>query len=154
MADNIAAKEQAEAPEGMITGLISEQVTSRPMIYNRKIQGHTELADGPIYQEARKRGKRMIRDLHKPPEGEEEGDENSDIEAELERLEGRREIEKFVHGVRNGEIVGGPANGRRMRHATREGNRPSFWTYLKRNGCRGYQKQGEEEIIHHVLSGR
>eukprot|EP00965_Chrysotila_dentata_P108583 3586832-Pleurochrysis_carterae.AAC.1 len=40
-----------------------------------------------------------------------------------------------------------------MRHATREGNRPSFWTYLKVNGCRGCQKQDEEETIHHVLSG-
>eukprot|EP00965_Chrysotila_dentata_P163128 5387605-Pleurochrysis_carterae.AAC.1 len=40
-----------------------------------------------------------------------------------------------------------------MRHATREGNRPSFWTYLKVNGCRGCQRQEEEETIHHVLSG-
>eukprot|EP00965_Chrysotila_dentata_P193323 6175693-Pleurochrysis_carterae.AAC.1 len=28
-----------------------------------------ELADGPIYQEVRRRGKKMIRELHKPPEG-------------------------------------------------------------------------------------
>eukprot|EP00965_Chrysotila_dentata_P105627 3488747-Pleurochrysis_carterae.AAC.1 len=41
-----------------------------------------------------------------------------------------------------------------MRHATREGNRPSFWTYLMVNGCRDCQKQEEEETIHHVLSGR
>eukprot|EP00965_Chrysotila_dentata_P100897 3333141-Pleurochrysis_carterae.AAC.1 len=40
-----------------------------------------------------------------------------------------------------------------MRHATREGNRPSFWTYLKVNGCRGCQRQEQEETIHHVLSG-
>eukprot|EP00965_Chrysotila_dentata_P159394 5265603-Pleurochrysis_carterae.AAC.1 len=40
-----------------------------------------------------------------------------------------------------------------MRHATREGNKPSFWTYLKVNGCRGCQKQEEEETIHHVISG-
>eukprot|EP00965_Chrysotila_dentata_P048908 1622855-Pleurochrysis_carterae.AAC.5 len=40
-----------------------------------------------------------------------------------------------------------------MRHATSEGNRPSFWTYLKVNGCRGCQRQEEEEAIHHVLSG-
>eukprot|EP00965_Chrysotila_dentata_P082718 2729380-Pleurochrysis_carterae.AAC.1 len=40
-----------------------------------------------------------------------------------------------------------------MRHATREGNKPSFWTYLKVNGCRGCRKQEEEETIHHVLSG-
>eukprot|EP00965_Chrysotila_dentata_P111573 3688798-Pleurochrysis_carterae.AAC.1 len=39
-----------------------------------------------------------------------------------------------------------------MRHATREGNRPSFWTYVKVN-CRGCQKQEEEETIQHVLSG-
>eukprot|EP00965_Chrysotila_dentata_P224622 6194290-Pleurochrysis_carterae.AAC.1 len=39
-------------------------------------------------------------------------------------------------------------------HATREGNRPTFWTYLKVNGCsRGCQRQEEEETIHHVLSG-
>eukprot|EP00965_Chrysotila_dentata_P144740 4781034-Pleurochrysis_carterae.AAC.1 len=38
-----------------------------------------------------------------------------------------------------------------MRRATKEGNRPSFWTYLKMNGCRGCQKQDEEETIHHVL---
>eukprot|EP00965_Chrysotila_dentata_P208185 6184563-Pleurochrysis_carterae.AAC.2 len=40
-----------------------------------------------------------------------------------------------------------------MRHATRAGNKPSFWTYLKENGCRGCQKQEEEETIQHVLSG-
>eukprot|EP00965_Chrysotila_dentata_P042311 1403964-Pleurochrysis_carterae.AAC.1 len=40
-----------------------------------------------------------------------------------------------------------------MRHATREGNKPYFWTYLKENGCRGCQEQGKEETIHHVLSG-
>eukprot|EP00965_Chrysotila_dentata_P089884 2966922-Pleurochrysis_carterae.AAC.1 len=68
---------------------------------------------------------------------------------------GSNEIEKFVHRIRNGEVVGGPANARRMRHATREGNKPSFWTYLKVNGCRVCQKQEEEEIIHHVIiSGR
>eukprot|EP00965_Chrysotila_dentata_P191352 6174459-Pleurochrysis_carterae.AAC.1 len=63
-------------------------------------------------------------------------------------------MEIFVHGIRNGEVVGGPANARKMRHATREGNKPSFWTYLKANGCRGCQKQEEEETIHHVISGR
>eukprot|EP00965_Chrysotila_dentata_P028798 957115-Pleurochrysis_carterae.AAC.1 len=40
-----------------------------------------------------------------------------------------------------------------MRHATRAGNKPSFWTNLKVNGCRGCQKHEEEETIHHVLSG-
>eukprot|EP00965_Chrysotila_dentata_P104551 3452641-Pleurochrysis_carterae.AAC.1 len=55
---------------------------------------------------------------------------------DIERHEGKREVEKFVHGLRNREIVGGPARERRMRHATREGpNRPSFWTYLNVNGC-------------------
>eukprot|EP00965_Chrysotila_dentata_P063689 2110409-Pleurochrysis_carterae.AAC.1 len=80
-----------------------------------------ELADGPIYQEVRRRGEKMIRDLHKPPEGgdseggvargmiigsrnDEEEEESSDMEAELERQEGRREIEKGVHSTRNGEI--------------------------------------------------
>eukprot|EP00965_Chrysotila_dentata_P023785 787866-Pleurochrysis_carterae.AAC.1 len=85
--------------------------------------------------------------MHKPPEGggqcegriargilktgtAEEEDE-SDWEMEAERQAGKREVEKFVHGIRNGEIVAGPANERRMRHATRAGNKPSFWTYLK-----------------------
>eukprot|EP00965_Chrysotila_dentata_P261599 6214311-Pleurochrysis_carterae.AAC.2 len=72
---------------------------------------------------------------------------------DIERQEGKREVEKFVHGLRNGEIVRGPARERRMRHATREGNKPSSWTYLKANGFRGCQKQEEEETIHHVLSG-
>eukprot|EP00965_Chrysotila_dentata_P196195 6177433-Pleurochrysis_carterae.AAC.1 len=63
-------------------------------------------------------------------------------------------MEKFVHQIRNGEMVGGPANARRMKHATMEGNKPSFWTYLKVNGCRGCQKQEEDETIHHVISGR
>eukprot|EP00965_Chrysotila_dentata_P256887 6212707-Pleurochrysis_carterae.AAC.3 len=40
-----------------------------------------------------------------------------------------------------------------MKHATRLGNRPSFWTYLKENGCRGCQKTEEEETIQHVLGG-
>eukprot|EP00965_Chrysotila_dentata_P011790 386921-Pleurochrysis_carterae.AAC.1 len=40
-----------------------------------------------------------------------------------------------------------------MRHVTRAGHKPSFWTYLKVNGYRGCQKQEEQEIIHHVLGG-
>eukprot|EP00965_Chrysotila_dentata_P043955 1461285-Pleurochrysis_carterae.AAC.1 len=165
IADNIAAQEQEASPEGMITGLISKHVKSRPIIYNRKVMGHTELADIPIYQETRRRGKKFIRDTHKPPEGgdncevrvakglldggETEEEEDYDIEMDIERQEGKREVEKFVHGLRNGEIVGGPARERRMRHATKEGNRPTFWTYLQINGCRGCQRQEEEETIHH-----
>eukprot|EP00965_Chrysotila_dentata_P083329 2748998-Pleurochrysis_carterae.AAC.1 len=147
IADNIAAQEQEAAPEGMVTGLISKQVKSRPIIYSRKVMGRMESADIPIYQEARRRGKKLIRDTYKPPEGghkcergvarglidgcNTEEQEDSDIEMDIERQEGKREVEKFVHGLGNGEIVGGPARERRMRHATREGNRPSFWTYLK-----------------------
>eukprot|EP00965_Chrysotila_dentata_P078984 2604930-Pleurochrysis_carterae.AAC.1 len=56
IANSIATKEQEKAPEGMIVGLISKQVKSRPAIHNRRVQGHMELADGPIYQEVRKRG--------------------------------------------------------------------------------------------------
>ena len=168
IADNIAAQDQDIIP-GMDTGLISKQVKSRPLIYTRKAMGHTELADIPIYQEVRRRGKKFIRDIHKPPKGGDtcesgvarglidggitEEEDVSDIEMDIERQEGKREVEKFVHGLRNREIVGGPARERRMRHATREGNKPSFWTYLKVNGCRGCQRQEEEETIHHVLSG-
>eukprot|EP00965_Chrysotila_dentata_P017788 591787-Pleurochrysis_carterae.AAC.2 len=36
LADNIATQEQEETPEGMVTGLISKQVKSRPIIYNRR----------------------------------------------------------------------------------------------------------------------
>eukprot|EP00965_Chrysotila_dentata_P006187 202162-Pleurochrysis_carterae.AAC.1 len=81
--------------------------------------GQAELADNPIYHEARKRGEKFIRDTYKPPEGgdtcesgvarglvdgntEEEG--VSDIDLDIERQEGKREVEKFVHGLRNGEI--------------------------------------------------
>eukprot|EP00965_Chrysotila_dentata_P002970 96175-Pleurochrysis_carterae.AAC.1 len=49
IADTIAAQEQEAVPEGMVAGLISKQVKSRPMIYNRRVMGHTELADIPIY---------------------------------------------------------------------------------------------------------
>eukprot|EP00965_Chrysotila_dentata_P070691 2337350-Pleurochrysis_carterae.AAC.1 len=73
---------------------------------------------------------------------------------DIERQEGKREVGKFVHGIRNGEIVGGPANERRMRHATWAGSKPSFWTYLKENGCSRCQKQEEEETTQHVLRGR
>eukprot|EP00965_Chrysotila_dentata_P204267 6182232-Pleurochrysis_carterae.AAC.1 len=84
-----------------------------------------------------------------------QGEESSDGDMDVERQdEGRREMEKFVHGIRNGEVVGGPANERRVRHATWEVNRPSFWTYLNVNGCRGCQKHEEDETIHHVISGR
>eukprot|EP00965_Chrysotila_dentata_P104353 3445779-Pleurochrysis_carterae.AAC.1 len=122
----------------MDTGLISKQVKSRPIIYNRRVMGHKELADVPIYQEARRRGKKLIRETHKPPTGGDKcergvatglidggntEEENSDLEMDIERQEGKREVEKFVHGLRNGEIVGGPARERRMRHATREGNK-------------------------------
>eukprot|EP00965_Chrysotila_dentata_P259491 6213582-Pleurochrysis_carterae.AAC.3 len=48
-----------------------------------------------------------------------EEEEESDREMDVERQEGKREVEKFVHGIRNGEIMGGPANERRMRHATK-----------------------------------
>eukprot|EP00965_Chrysotila_dentata_P183783 6068281-Pleurochrysis_carterae.AAC.5 len=133
---------------------------------------HAESADNPIYQEARRRGEKFIREIHKAPEGGDkcesriarglvegsnpEEEEESDMEIDIERQEGKegkREMEKFVHGLRNGEIVGGPARKIGMSHATREGNRPSFWTYLMVNGCRGCQKQEEEETIQHVLSG-
>eukprot|EP00965_Chrysotila_dentata_P198295 6178695-Pleurochrysis_carterae.AAC.6 len=80
--------------------------------------------------------------MHKPPEGGDkcEGevakgmtsigkilDEDTDWDIELAAIVGRGEMEKFVHAIRNGEVVGGPANARRMRHATREGSEPSFW---------------------------
>eukprot|EP00965_Chrysotila_dentata_P103780 3426464-Pleurochrysis_carterae.AAC.1 len=68
MADNIAAREQEESPEGMVTGLISKQIRSRLIIYSRKVQGHMELVDSLVYQEARRRGGKVIRDMHKPPE--------------------------------------------------------------------------------------
>eukprot|EP00965_Chrysotila_dentata_P135209 4470775-Pleurochrysis_carterae.AAC.1 len=104
------------------------------------------MADGPVYWEARQRGKRLIRNMHKPPEGGETCDgevakgltsidkvQDEDVawDVELATILGNNEVEKFVHGVRNGEMVGAPANARRMRHATRVGNKPSFWTYLK-----------------------
>eukprot|EP00965_Chrysotila_dentata_P113560 3752913-Pleurochrysis_carterae.AAC.1 len=94
--------------------------------------------------------------MHKPPVGGDkcegtiatgmlrtgtiEEKEASDREIDVERQKGKREVEKFVHGLRNAEIIGGLANERRMKHATRLGNTPSFWTYLKENGCRGCQK--------------
>eukprot|EP00965_Chrysotila_dentata_P221558 6192442-Pleurochrysis_carterae.AAC.2 len=80
-------------------------------------------------------------------------DEDTTWDMELATIVGRNEMEKFIHGIKNGEVIGGPANARKMGHATREGNKPSFWTYLKVNGCRGCQKQEEEETIHHVISG-
>eukprot|EP00965_Chrysotila_dentata_P061596 2039970-Pleurochrysis_carterae.AAC.1 len=107
----------------MVTGLISKQVRSRPIIYNRKVQGQAELADNPIYQEARRGGEKIFRELYKPPAGgdscesgvakgmlegcNEEEAEESDLELDIERQEGKREVEKFVHGLRNGDIVGG-----------------------------------------------
>eukprot|EP00965_Chrysotila_dentata_P225984 6195118-Pleurochrysis_carterae.AAC.1 len=128
-----------------------------------------ELADSPICQEARKRGKKAIRDMHKPPEGGDtceggvamgmikackaEEEEDSDTGRDIERQEGKREVEKFVHGITNGETLGGPANEGRMRHVTTAGNKPSLWTYLKVNGCSGCQKQEEQETIQHVLCG-
>eukprot|EP00965_Chrysotila_dentata_P220796 6192001-Pleurochrysis_carterae.AAC.1 len=39
IADNIAAQEQEATPKGMVTGLISKQVKSRPIIYSRKVMG-------------------------------------------------------------------------------------------------------------------
>eukprot|EP00965_Chrysotila_dentata_P047770 1584467-Pleurochrysis_carterae.AAC.4 len=107
IADNIAAKEETEAPKGMITGLISKQVRSRPIIYNGKVKGYMELADGPIYQEARKRRGKVVRDMHyKPPEGGDkcegavargmmsackaEDEEDSDREMDIERKVGER----------------------------------------------------------------
>eukprot|EP00965_Chrysotila_dentata_P181168 5980870-Pleurochrysis_carterae.AAC.1 len=57
-ADSIASKEHIEPAEGMIIGLLSKQVKSRPVIYGRKVLGRVEVADGPIYWEARQRGKR------------------------------------------------------------------------------------------------
>eukprot|EP00965_Chrysotila_dentata_P186135 6145660-Pleurochrysis_carterae.AAC.1 len=107
LAYNIAAQEQEAAPNGMITGLISKQVKSRPLIYNRRVMEHTELADIPIYQEVRRWGKKLIRETHKPPEGgdkceggvakglidggDTEEEENSDMEMDIERQEGKRE---------------------------------------------------------------
>eukprot|EP00965_Chrysotila_dentata_P260577 6213953-Pleurochrysis_carterae.AAC.1 len=98
--------------------------------------GRVELADSPIYQEARRRGGKVIRDTYKPPEGGDrcesgvargmvdggntEEEENSDIEMDIERQESKIEVEKFVHGLRNGEIVGGPTRERRIIDTPRE----------------------------------
>eukprot|EP00965_Chrysotila_dentata_P251566 6210125-Pleurochrysis_carterae.AAC.7 len=114
VADNVAAQEQQATPEGMITGLISKQVKSRPIIHSKSVMGHEELADIPIYQEARRRGNKFIRDTHKPPEG---GDtcekrvarrmidgcntdeaEDSEVEMDMERQEGKREVENSYTG--------------------------------------------------------
>eukprot|EP00965_Chrysotila_dentata_P225643 6194891-Pleurochrysis_carterae.AAC.2 len=91
--------------------------------------GHAELADSPIYQEARRRGKKVIRDIHNSPKGgyscksrtarglieggNMEEYEEPDMEMDIERQEGKREVEQFVHGLRNGKIVEGPARERR-----------------------------------------
>eukprot|EP00965_Chrysotila_dentata_P052644 1746977-Pleurochrysis_carterae.AAC.1 len=40
-----------------------------------------------------------------------------------------------------------------MKHATKTGNKPSFWTYLKENGCRGCLKIEDDETIQLVLGG-
>eukprot|EP00965_Chrysotila_dentata_P090937 3001955-Pleurochrysis_carterae.AAC.1 len=96
----------------MVTGLTSKQIKSRPIIYSRKVQGHRELADSPFHQEARKRGKKVIKDMDKPPEGGDrcesevargmlnackaEEEEDSDTRRDIERQEGKREVEKFV----------------------------------------------------------
>eukprot|EP00965_Chrysotila_dentata_P114137 3773628-Pleurochrysis_carterae.AAC.1 len=109
LADNGASQAQEEAPEGIVTGLISKQVKSRPIIYSRRVLGHEESEDNPIYKEARKSGKKVIRDMHKPPEGGDkcesgaargvlkgctgEEEEISDIEMDIERQEGKREVE-------------------------------------------------------------
>eukprot|EP00965_Chrysotila_dentata_P202399 6181100-Pleurochrysis_carterae.AAC.2 len=111
IADNVAAQEQEATPEGMVTRLISKQVKSRPITYSRKAMGQMELGDNPIYQEARRRGEKFIRDTFKPPEGgnkcesglarglvygcNTEEKEDSDIEINIERQEGKREVEKF-----------------------------------------------------------
>eukprot|EP00965_Chrysotila_dentata_P257567 6212928-Pleurochrysis_carterae.AAC.2 len=82
-----------------------------------------------------------------------EGEEDSEMEMDIERQEGKREMEKVIHRICMGEVIGGPASERSMRHATRAGNKPSFWTYLKENGCRGGQNKEVEETIQHVISG-
>eukprot|EP00965_Chrysotila_dentata_P177120 5850222-Pleurochrysis_carterae.AAC.1 len=62
-----------------------------------------------------RRGKKLIRDTHKPPKGGDkcergvvrglidgsntEEEEDSDIEMDIEKQEGKREVEKFVHGL-------------------------------------------------------
>eukprot|EP00965_Chrysotila_dentata_P240922 6203994-Pleurochrysis_carterae.AAC.1 len=76
--------------------------------------GNIELADNPVYQEARKRGQKLIRDIYKPPEGGDkcesgiakgvvngynaEEEEIFDIEIDIERQEGKREVEKLFTG--------------------------------------------------------
>eukprot|EP00965_Chrysotila_dentata_P078229 2578809-Pleurochrysis_carterae.AAC.8 len=152
LADNIASQDQEEAPEGMVIGIISKQ-NWRIARFIRRLgdgekgyKGHAHPPEGGYNCESG-----IARGLIEGGNTKEE--EESDREMDIERQEGKREVEKFVHGLRNGEIVGGPARERRMRHATKEGNRPSFWTYLMVNGCRSCQRQEEEETIHHVLSG-
>eukprot|EP00965_Chrysotila_dentata_P159517 5269823-Pleurochrysis_carterae.AAC.1 len=84
-------------------------------------------------------------------------DEKGETNMALEELQGRREMEKYVHGMRNGELVGGRAAERRMRHTTRDGAKCSHWTYLKENGCRACsgdkQANKQKETIQHVMAG-
>eukprot|EP00965_Chrysotila_dentata_P258944 6213401-Pleurochrysis_carterae.AAC.1 len=97
------------------------------------------MADGPIYWEARQRGKKVMRGMHKPSEG---GDK-----CEGEVAKGLTSIGRKWRSNRR--------SGKRKQNETRDegGEQLSFWTYLKVNGCRGCQKQEEEETIHHVISG-
>eukprot|EP00965_Chrysotila_dentata_P236657 6201442-Pleurochrysis_carterae.AAC.2 len=113
IADSIASKDHEEPPEGMIIGLLSKQVKSRPVIYGRRIQGRVEMADGPVYWEARQQGKKFIRNMHKPPEGGETcvgevakgltsihkaQDEDTDWDLELATILGSNEITNLYMG--------------------------------------------------------
>eukprot|EP00965_Chrysotila_dentata_P078655 2592327-Pleurochrysis_carterae.AAC.2 len=49
--DSITSGGHEEPSDGMITGLLSKQVKSRPIIYGRRVQGRVEMADGPTYWE-------------------------------------------------------------------------------------------------------
>eukprot|EP00965_Chrysotila_dentata_P233317 6199518-Pleurochrysis_carterae.AAC.3 len=54
-----------------------------------------------------------------------DGGEDPEEEDDVEQQQRMRDAEKLVCGIRNGKIVGGPADARRIRHATAPGNKPS-----------------------------
>eukprot|EP00965_Chrysotila_dentata_P083025 2739098-Pleurochrysis_carterae.AAC.1 len=123
IADGIASREQEEPPEGMITGMLSKQVRSRPIIYARKVQGRVELADGPIYWEARQCGKRFIRSTHKPPES---GDKcQGEVAKGMTNIDGVQD-EDATWDMELAEIVGRPK---------RNGKIICTWDQERGNGC-------------------
>ena len=149
-ADAVASAAIDAPAQTPVTALVAAEVRSRPIVYQRPCDDTWDLADGPVFGEARKGLLEWIRTKHawEPP------GTNGNIHARLAADIGRgpinptcatsihtsRQHERITCGMRTGTIPGGPQHeGVFLKAAAAEGG---FCAFALAGGCRACQRRG------------